>query len=340
MESASIDIGTNTVRLLVSFVDVDKGKISPLVLKRVVTRLGGSYNEEVGIDKDSAERTFEVLEMFAQIISDYGVEDVFATATSVVRKAKNSKWFIDEAYKRTGIEIEVIDGEVEAELSMQGVNSVLDCDGMPSPFIFDIGGGSTEFIITELLEDGKTVIKGRWSLDLGVVYLTEMFLKGDKDGKPTSLEMSEMTAEIEKILNSLKEAMAADGINVEDYSGDSKATLVGTAGTVTTLAAIDQEMEIYNADKINNYELRKTNVVDILEYLISLTLKEREAVLSIEKGREDLIIAGAVIINSIMDMFKFDTLRVSDAGLLEGILVDRVAKAKKQIKEKNKKKLK
>ncbi len=328
MECASIDIGTNTVRLLVGFVDVEKGKVFPLALKRIVTRLGGGYTEDGGITTESAERTFEVLEMFSQIIDDFGAEDVFATATSVVRRAKNSQWFLDEAFKRSGIKIEVIDGGVEAELSMKGVNSVIEGEDLQKPFIVDIGGGSTEFIATE---DFK--VKGKWSIDLGVVHLTETFLKCDKDGRPTSDEIRAMTEEVRSLIENLKERMISDGVHLLDYTGDGSATLVGTAGTVTTLAAIDQEMKVYDASKINNYILRKVNVEEILEYLVSLTLEEREKVLSIEKGREDLIIAGAVIINCIMNAFDFDSLRVSDAGLLEVILFDKIEK--KQIEEKN-----
>lgn len=323
MECASIDIGTNTVRLLVAYVNTENEIMNTLALKRVVTRLGGGYTEEGGITKESAERTFKVLETFAQIISDFGVEDVKATATSVVRRSNNKDWFVDEAFKRSGIKIEVIDGEKEAELSMIGVNSVIDSSELQKPFIVDIGGGSTEFIATK---DSK--VAGKWSLDLGVVHLTEMYLENTKDGKPTDDDIKTMTDDVRNTLEDLKEKMVADGVRILDYLGDSSATLVGTAGTVTTLAALDQEMSVYDVSKINNYILRKEAVEEILEHLISLTLKEREELIAIEKGREDLIIAGVVIINSIMNAFEFTSLRVSDAGLLEGILIDKIEKYK------------
>ena len=321
MECASIDIGTNTVRLLVCYLDKDKKKLTPLAVKRIITRLGGSYSDKDGIDKESAERTFEALEVFSQMINDFGVDEVHATATSVVRRASNSKWFVDEAFKRSGIKIDVIDGDKEATLSAKGVASVLDKTITLRPFIFDIGGGSTEFIVTDKDND-KMTVKGKWSMELGVVHLTEKYLKGDSEGRLSEDELSEMKKEIDRVVSSVKDIMSKDGLNADDYSGESRATLVGTAGTVTTLAAIDQEMAVYNPNKINNYVLRKDTVKVLYKHLASLTLKEREEMLALEKGREDLIVAGAAIVLSIMNNFGFNSMRVSDAGLLEGILID------------------
>jgi exopolyphosphatase/guanosine-5'-triphosphate,3'-diphosphate pyrophosphatase len=166
MKYASIDIGTNTLRLLIA--EPEPTVLRPILYKRVITRLGGGYTGETGIDRASAERTIRALEDFKRAIEDYGVSRVFAVATSVVRRAVNRAWFLSEAFKRTGLNISVIGGNEEARLSVLGVLSVIGGGDGGTRFVVDIGGGSTEFILTR----GSEVV-GTWSMDMGVVHLTE-----------------------------------------------------------------------------------------------------------------------------------------------------------------------
>lgn len=313
MRYASIDIGTNTLRLLIA--EPSGRDLRPLVYKRKITRLGGCYKEESGIDAASAERTFAALREFKEEIDSTGAEAVMAFATSVVRRAVNRGWFIDETKRRTGIDVTVISGNEEARLSLLGVLSVLDGTN-GRKLVMDIGGGSTEFIASS----GGAEI-GAWSMELGVVHLTEKYLKSDP---PAESELALVAGEALRTINDLKARMRADGVDPGEYSGKSGAEFVGTAGTITTLASIDQDLKEYDRSRINRHTLKKERVAEILRRLSGLRLKEREEVLSLEKGREDLIIPGTAITLLVMGAFGFNEARVSDAGLLEGIIIDRL----------------
>ncbi|MBI5810584.1 MAG: Ppx/GppA family phosphatase [Deltaproteobacteria bacterium] len=311
MRCASIDIGTNTLRLLIA--DVERGgPLKPIVYKRAITRLGGDYTERTGIDRASAERTFAALEGFKKDIKDNPVETIRAVATSVVRRARNRDWFLREVTERTGITPAVITGAEEARMSLLGVLSVID-DTMPKRLVMDIGGGSTEFIATS-----SNGTRGAWSMEMGVVHLTEAHIKGDP---PDKGEMKALEAEVGGTVASLKAMMKNDNIDPSEYT-EGVAVFIGTAGTVTTLAAVDQGLEVYDRERINNYTLTRERVRTLYEYLTGLTLKERSGVLSLEKGREDLIIPGAAITLAAMEAFGFNGLKVIDAGLLEGVMLD------------------
>ncbi|MEK6531694.1 MAG: exopolyphosphatase [Deltaproteobacteria bacterium] len=310
---ASIDIGTNTVRLLIADIPHDK-KIIPIAYERVITRLGGNFKPETGIDKASAERTIKAIDGFGRAIRETGgVAAVFAVATSVVRRAVNKDLFIAEVLKRTGIMIRVISGVEEAAYSLAGVLSVVGANWRS--LVFDIGGGSTEFIATE-----GAATKGSWSMDMGVVHLTEGFLKKDPPGHD---ELTGLNMEINRVLTALLLNMENDGIDPAQYSTAKGAALAGTAGTITTLAAMAQGLEIYDQSKINRFILKKDDVSSAFNRLSVLTLEQRKKVLTLEKGREDLIVAGAEIALSVMERFAFDGLIVSDAGLLEGVLIEK-----------------
>ena len=313
---ASIDLGTNTLRLLVAEVGPD-GVLKPIVWRRAITRLGGAYTEERGIDKASAHRAFKALEGFVEVLIDHGITDVMAAATSVIRRAVNRDWFASEVLRRTGIRLSVISGLEEARLSLLGVLSVTGGAHAKS-LVIDIGGGSTEYIAA----DGET-LGGAWSMEMGVVHLTERYLVSDP---PKEAELNSMASDIMGTIASLKERMGIDGIEVARFSASAGAIMVGTAGTVTTLAALDLGLEAYDASKVNNYTLTRKRVGEIYAHLARLTLDERVGILSLEKGREDLIMAGCAITLLSMDGFGFGELVVSDAGLLEGIIIDRASK--------------
>lgn len=313
MRYASIDVGTNTLRLLIAELDGDS--LRPFFYKRKITRLGGGYDEAIGISNEAAERTFAALGEFRKHIDEAGVTTVLAFATSVVRRAKNREWFREEVKKKTGIDITIIQGGEEARLSLQGVLSVID-DRDGKKLVIDVGGGSTEFIATIGAE-----MAGGWSMELGVVHLTEKYLNGDP---PSRTELNAMEDEIQGVIADLKGRMLGDGIDPLDFSGKRGSVFVGTAGTITTLAAIDQDLEVYDRAKINNCTLSKERIAEMYNRLCSMTLKERQTVLSLEKGREDLIVPGSAITLLTMEAFGFSSAKVSDAGLLEGIILDKV----------------
>ena len=310
---ASIDVGTNTLRLLIA--ELSGEALVPVVYERAITRLGGGYTPEGGLAPDSQERALKALEGFRTVIDETGgVEEVYAVATSVVRRAGNRDDFTRGAGERAGITIDVITGDEEARLSLLGVRSVIESGTSPL-LVMDIGGGSTEFMAS-----GDGGIEGAWSMELGVVHLTEDHLASDP---PKKAELFRVRGEVRAVLEDLTGRMKSAGVDPARFSASSGALFVGTAGTVTTLAALDQDLDEYDRDRINNYRLTRENAEVILEELASMTIEERGRILALEKGREDLIVPGALITLEVMDEFGFTEMVVSDAGLLEGVIMDR-----------------
>ena len=294
---AAIDFGTNTARLLVA--EIREGGYEPVRLEREIVRMGGGFSREEGLSGEAQERGLGCLERFAGIIRSLDVSQVRAVATSAVRDAINGPAFVESISCRTGIELMVIDGIREGELTLAGVLAGLDCREKEL-LVFDVGGGSTEY--TFALDGRARFVR---SLPLGVVRLTE--------GKVTPAAVSE---KIGRELDLLVQEMAA--VPVRPASG---ATLVGTAGTATTLAAIVMEMKDYDYRKVNNATITRQQIETIYKRLLPMSPEERLKVPGLEKGREDLIIAGILIILHTMDRFGFHTLKVSDYGLLEGLIV-------------------
>lgn len=292
---ASIDFGTNTARLLIAA--RSPAGITPVRVERQVVRLGGGFTDETGLSAEAWERGLDCLRRFSEIIAEYGVTQVRASATSAVRDAINGRAFVAKVFADTGITLDVIDGEVEARLTLKGVLSGLDSES-DSIVVLDVGGGSTEFTVAS--KGSPVFIK---SMPIGVVRLTEGFRASD-----------EMLGRVHAVVNQLEKDLFTAGMVI---TGDSE--LVGTAGTATTIAAIKLEMVDYDYRKVNNYTVSRTDIGEIYERLSKLSPVERLSITGVEKGREDLIVAGLVVILSVMDRFGFKRLKVSDFGLLEGL---------------------
>lgn len=296
---AAIDFGTNTARLLVADRHFD-GSFEQVWLEREIVRMGGGFSKEAGLSDEAIQRGSDCLARFAGILKRYGVVNPRAVATSAVRDAVNGREFVERIFRQTGIALSVIDGEQEGALTLAGVNAGLDCrpDNL---MVFDVGGGSTEYT---LVQSGKAAFIR--SLPLGVVRLTE--------GKVSPAEMSE---KIDRELELLSRDMALSGT----AAPDGRSLLVGTAGTATTLAAISMKMTSYDYRKVQNSLLSIDEIRRIYSLLLPLSLEERIAVPGLERGREDLIIAGILITLHTMERFGFTTFKVSDYGLLEGLIV-------------------
>jgi len=295
---AVIDFGTNTARLLIAD-QIQGGSFRHIHLQREVVRMGGGFNRTEGLSADAVHRGLACLTRFSEVIHEHNVQTVLAVATSAVRDALNGKLFVKHVRQQTGIELKVIDGKVEGILTLAGVLTGLD-QQYDSILVFDIGGGSTEFT---LARSGQAVFVR--SLPLGVVRLTE--------GKGT---IAAMEIKIRKELELFFTDLQQSGFDL--YKG---IPLVGTAGTATTLAAISMEMADYDYRKVNNTIISKQEITSIFNRLLPLTPKERLGVPGLEKGREDLIISGTLITMLAMDLLGVDTMKVSDFGLLEGLVV-------------------
>ena len=295
---AAIDLGTNTARLLIGCPD-ESGIIQTVLLKRHITRLGGGFSRETGLSEEAKMRTIAVMSDFAATIKEHGGAKVRAVATSAVRDALNGRSFAAEVSATTGINLEVIDGNEEAELTLRGVLSGMDTQS-GDYFVFDVGGGSTEYTLAK-----EQTLRFTRSLPLGVVRLTE--------GKVSCDAMiDKITRELDKLATEIDRAGLRECIT--------NATLVGTAGTATTLASIHLKMENYDYRKVNNYCLPLADIREIMAMLMPMSIEDRLTVPGLEKGREDLIIAGLLITIKTMEIFGYDYLKVSDYGLLEGLI--------------------
>ena len=297
---AAIDLGTNTARLLIGYGDSLRN-IRPVVIKRWITRLGGGFTREEGIAEEAKERTVTAMVDFAEEIKKHCVTRVRAVATSAVRDAINRKSFCDEIFTKTGVNLEIIGSKEEGLLTLQGVLAGID-DSSGCLLLFDVGGGSTEYT---LALDGKPLFTD--SLPLGVVRLTE-----------AKRDPASMVEKISRELTIFKTNLENGGF----LNFFKRATLVGTAGTATTLAAISMKMTDYDYKQVNNHTLTLREIREIYATLLPMTPKERLRVPGLEKGREDLIIAGTLITLSTMEMFGFSHLKVSDFGLLEGVFLN------------------
>lgn len=302
MRIASIDIGTNTLRLLVLHAEEGKTPVK-LYTGREITRLGEGFTEESKlINQNAMNRSLRALSNFSRIIKRYGVGKMRAVATSAVREALNGSEFIKRVKDETGIDVEVISGEEEAGLTVLGVLGSVSFD-TPDCLIFDIGGGSTEYVYVK-----KGEIADVSSTELGVVTLTERYLlKSDADSE------SDLAALDEHIESVLKRGLT--GFPGPPYN---QLTAIGTAGTPTTLAAMELRLSRYDPELVNNFTLTKDMITATLKKLVGMPRQERTKIPGLEKGREDLIISGILITLRTLERFSSDRMLVSDAGLLEG----------------------
>ena len=297
---AAIDFGTNTARLLI--VDLNEGGgFTHVHLQREIVRMGGGFSREQGLSREAMERGMSCLTTFAAAIRDHEVGTVRAVATSAVRDARNGADFVQRVRQETGIALTVINGSVEGNLTLAGVMAGLD-QTYDTLLVMDVGGGSTEYTLSRA---GRTeYVK---SLPLGVVRLTE--------GKDS---IAAMETKIRKEL-----ALLRDDMQISGHSLPKGTPLIGTAGTATTLAAINMVMTDYDYRKVNNSVISRSGIEAIYDRLLPMTLEERLTVPGLEKGREDLVISGMLIILQTMNLFGMESLKVSDYGLLEGLVVCR-----------------
>jgi exopolyphosphatase / guanosine-5'-triphosphate,3'-diphosphate pyrophosphatase len=298
---ASIDIGSNTVRLLILEFDENKN-FQILVSRRVITRLGEGMDIHGKLMPPRISATLSALLTFQQDCLDYGNPPLHAVATSAVRETSNGKEFVHLAREVTGIEIEIISSEEEARLTLEGVFWKIPHENRKI-LTLDIGGGSTEFILSE----GKNIISF-CSSPLGVVRLTEKFIH---QHPVDNIEYESLVKHLRNELQAIKKKLSAFIPQL----------LIGTAGAVTTLAALRDNIHPYDPEKIHGALLPQQDAETLLQELKEKSLNERLELKPLEPGREDLIIAGTVIVLETMRAFKCDPLLVSEYSLREGIIL-------------------
>ncbi len=311
MIQASIDIGTNTMLLLVAETEEipsnqsgQKRKILKTIDSRIeYPRLGYGVNANRKFSLEAMNRAEDVFKKYKEICNQYKVEKIFAVATSASRDSINAKEFFDKIKKLTQIEVSIIPGEQEAKLSFLG--GLLPMNDPQNTAILDIGGGSTEFVVFDKINNK---ISGQ-SIDMGCVRGTEMFLRGDPYEKQ-SLEI------LEKYLKEMWKQIHSD-LSKELRNKE----WVAIAGTPTTLAAHALHLPVFTSEKVDGYRLSRCHVADLYESLATQTETERKANPVIGQGRSDLIVTGAAILLTAMETFEKEDVIVSSRGLRHGILL-------------------
>jgi len=298
---AALDLGTNTVRLLVA--EAAGSAWRALHEAQRVTRLGEGQTAAAGrLQEPAIRRTLETIAEFVASAQRFGISRLRMVATSAVREAPNRAEFTARVESATGQAVEVVSGEEEAGLTLLGVSAGLrELDG--AFLLFDIGGGSTEFVLARHGRAFRAL-----SLRLGVVRLAERFI----DSRPVEPDrLALMRAELDARLAAEIPAELSEATTVP---------LVGTAGTVTTLAALDLALARYDAQRVHGHVLRRPAVEALLARTAALTLGERAALPCLEPGRADVLVPGIVICLAALARLRRESLIVSDWGLREGIV--------------------
>jgi exopolyphosphatase/guanosine-5'-triphosphate,3'-diphosphate pyrophosphatase len=295
---AAFDCGTNSLRLLIADLDPSTGVAAELVREMRIVRLGQGVDRTGRISEESLARTVAALDEYAPLVAEQRPDVMRFCATSAARDAENAAEFSDAVRSRIGVEVEVISGDEEARASYDGATRTLE--GEAPILVIDIGGGSTELV----LGNADGTVTTAQSLDIGSVRLTERHLADDP---PSAEQVAAVRADIDAALDSCRVDPAL------------AATLVGVAGTVTTVAAGTLGLDHYDREQVHGAVLDRTAVQATIDSLVRMTVVERRALGYMHPGRADVIGAGALILERIMRRTGVGTVTVSESDILDGI---------------------
>jgi exopolyphosphatase/guanosine-5'-triphosphate,3'-diphosphate pyrophosphatase len=301
MRVAAIDIGTNCVLLLIA--EVEGGALRALTERATITRLGQGVDRERRLLPAACARTLTCLAEYAQILESEGVDRLDVVGTSALRDATGGEEFVASAKGVLGVAPRVIDGAEEARLTFLGALSGLSIAGPVS--VFDIGGGSTEIVCGELTSAGPRIERAV-SLNIGSVRLFERHVHSDP---PTAAELCNIELDIARALTLAPEPTAG-------------AMLVGVAGTVTQLAALNLELTRYDAALVHGSALSSEAVLRLAARLASLSLAERRALPGMEHSRADVMVVGSAIARAVLAWSGASALLVSDRGVRWGLAAE------------------
>lgn len=304
MKFGAIDIGTNSMRLLIA--NYEDGRLLNREKYVNTTRIGQGVDSEGYITEDAIERNLNALKKFSDIAMEKGCKSIFCIGTSALRDSKNGLEFVNLAKEQTGIDVEIISGEEESNLGFIGVLEGLENN--KDILVIDIGGGSTEFILGGL--DGIKFIK---SENIGALRMTEKFLKEDPICEE---EFEDMYKFISETINK----------TLEKLNGKDIKSIVGIGGTITSVSAINQKLEVYSMDKIHSSEIYQKELDIILQNLKKMTLNDKKNIKGLQAKRADIITAGVTILNIIMKKLEKQNIIVSEYDNLEGLLCQKVKK--------------
>ncbi|KOU00542.1 exopolyphosphatase [Streptomyces sp. NRRL F-5755] len=305
---AAVDCGTNSIRLLVADLDPATGELKDLDRRMTIVRLGQGVDRTGRLAPEALERTFAACREYAGIIRELGAEKLRFVATSASRDAENRDDFVRGVRDILGVEPEVITGDQEAEFSFTGATKELTGrTDLATPYlVVDIGGGSTEFVL------GSDAVRAARSVDIGCVRMTERHLV--QDGRiiadpPGEDRVAAIKADLARALD-----QAAETVPLAEAR-----TLVGLAGSVTTVAAIALNLSEYDSAAIHHSRIPLSQVREITQRLLTTTHEERAKIPAIHPGRVDVIAAGALVLLSIMERIGAEEVVVSEHDILDGI---------------------
>lgn len=303
---AAVDIGSLTVRLAVAE-HTGPGRFRVLLHLREVTGLGQGLAQTESLDPAAMARSLKALQGFITVMQAHGVEVCQAVGTQALRQARNRQVFLGQLREALGLHVRVLSPEEEARLSLQGVLSVLAPEFLKAPAlaVFDVGGGSSEFA---LIRPGREPEFA--SLPLGVLTLSQARPLGDP---PLPSRVAALKQELTAQLGDFYQTFIEPRLAVPPR-------LVGTAGAVTTLAALALKMSAYDPNRVNNLIMTRAQVAELAELLAGLPEAERARLPGMEAAKAGVMVAGALIVLAILQVFQQDSLVVIDAGLLEGVL--------------------
>ena len=304
MRVAAIDCGTNSIRLLIA--DVDGMQLTDIVRTMIIVRLGEGVDRTGQFSPQALERTFAATDEYARLIGEHQPERVRFVATSASRDASNRAEFFSGIQQRLGIEPDVISGDEEARLSFAGATSDLASrsDGPVAPYlVIDIGGGSTEFVL------GTESPEAALSTNVGCVRMTERHLVNDP---PTEAQIASAIIDIDQAIESASSVVPCTEAQ----------SLIGLAGSVTTVAALALQLPVYDPNKIHGSRIASATVHEITQRLLHMTREERAALGPMHEGRVDVIGGGALVLDRIMQKLNFKEVVVSERDILDGIAFD------------------
>ncbi|NBU32515.1 MAG: Ppx/GppA family phosphatase [Actinobacteria bacterium] len=307
MRVAAIDCGTNSIRLLIA--DIVAGKLSDVLRTMIIVRLGEGVDQTHEFSQAALTRTFSAVDVYAQLIFEHKPDLIRFVATSASRDVSNRADFFAGVKSRLGLEPTVISGDEEARLSFLGATKGLASSAStlePPYLVIDIGGGSTEFVI------GNTEPLRAISMDIGCVRMTERHLTQDP---PTAEEVAAATLDIDAAI-----ASADQQVHLSTAK-----TLIGVAGSVTTVAALALELAEYDSTKIHGSRVSATKVHEITSNLLRMTRSDRARLGAMHEGRVDVIGGGSLVLDRIMQATGLPEVIVSEHDILDGIAYDLVA---------------
>ena len=315
---AAIDLGTNNCRLLIVEPQGNSFKVIDSFSR--IVRLGEGLESSNKLSAEAMQRTIDALRVCATKIRRHRVRWMRCVATEACRKAENGQAFINHIEKSTRLRFEIIDGRDEAELSAIGCGALFDRQ-FPNAIVFDIGGGSTEITCLSL-KKGRYELQDMISLPLGVVRLSEKY-----DGKNMSQEIyTKIRDEAEKTIRDFAEKQTFHADNLNDIQ------IIGTSGTVTTLAAVHKGLKKYNRNIVDGTIMKRGEVVAVIQSLMDMSYEERQNNNCIGKERADLVLSGCAVLEAIIRAWPLENLKIADRGIREGILLRLIRKTRRRQK--------